>query len=415
LVKVAYVTMQFPQPSETFASNEVRLLSRRGIEITVYGLRREHPRAEELVRERGLGEIPTTHNGLRESAWGALAALARPWLLLRATAWVLWSTRRKPRDAVLSLMLLPRSFGVLAAIEQARPDVVHMYWGHFPTIVGYLVQRRLPATVTSVSIVAYDLEREYGGAIRVARNANVIRTHAEVNVPRIAGFVGVAPDRVEVIYNGVDIAWVEQIRRRHRKVRHRVVTVGRLSERKGMSDVIKAFAHVHAKWPDATLTVVGDSPERAVYEALAASLQVTDAVRFLGHVAHTRVIEEVAKAEVFVLLSRSPGERLPNVVKEGMACRSVCVTTPTTGIAELVDNEVTGFIVPMSDPVAAGDAVDAVFAGRVNVPELTRRAHEHIVRAFDLNRTAVRYEQLWRAALEPDAHSGEPRGDQALP
>lgn len=397
---VAYVTIQFPEPSETFATNEVRVLTEGGVSVAVHGMRRRHRAADQLLRERGLTGLRTTHNGIGASARGVLAGVARPGLFLAAVAWIVKVNRNNARDLLLSLLLLPRAFDILAELERRPPDVVHMYWGHFPTLVGYLVQRRLPMAATSISIVAYDLEREYGGAVEVARHADVVRTHAWANVERIVRFTGISAGRVNVIYNGVDIDWLERLRSPHEKVHRRLVAAGRLTEKKGMAEVIKAFALVRDRWPEATLTILGDGPDRSRLDSLCEELGLGVAVEFLGHVPHARAIEEMAKAEVFVLLSRSDGERLPNVVKEGMACRCVCITTPTPGIAELVEHEVTGFIVSASDPHAVAEIVENVFAGRIDVESLTDRAHDHIREFFDLQRTALTYVHLWTAVLE---------------
>jgi colanic acid/amylovoran biosynthesis glycosyltransferase len=399
-LKVAYVTVQFPVPSETFATNEVRALSTCGLSITVHGLRPARPDVARLLLDRGVAGIDVTHNSSGASTRGAIAALRRPGLLLRTLAWSLRVHRRRPRDLLVSLMLVPRAFDILMEIERLEPSVVHMYWGHYPTLVGYLVQQSLPEVVTSLSIVAYDLNREYGGAIDVARRADIVRTHARVNVPHVAQFTGITPDRIAVIYNGVDVAWVESISNGFKKIPHRIVATGRLIPEKGMDDVLKSFAAVRSRWPDATLVVAGDGPDLGRLRALSDALHVTDAVEFLGHVAHARVVEEMAKAEVFVLLSRYVGERLPNVVKEGMACRCLCVTTPTPGIEELVESGVTGYVVPMSAPETVSEIVDAVFSGRVETATITARALDHVRSHFDLNHTAPRFEELWRAAVE---------------
>ena len=400
---VAYVTMQFPHPSETFATNEVRMLSERGAAIAVHGLRREHPTAPRLKVERGLPTIRTTHNGMVPTLRGILAALRRPVLLARCLAWITRSNQGRSRELGISLLLVPRAFDVLADIERQQPQVVHMYWGHYPTIVGYLVQRRLPSTVTSVSIVAYDLEREYGGAIDVVRHADVIRTHAVVNRAHVVRFTGVDADRVNVIFNGVDLPALDRIAKTKEKVRHRIVTAARLREKKGVSDVLHAFAIVHRRWPDASLVVLGDGPERATLEQLARKLGVMEAVDFRGHVAHHSAIEEMAQAEVFMLLSRAIDERLPNVVKEGMATGCVCITTPTPGIEELVDSGANGFVVPFSDAAAAANVIDEVFSARTDVIGIRMRAVAHIREHFALTKTAPRYAVLWREAIEAKA------------
>lgn len=396
-MRVAYVTMRFPEPSETFASNEVRILSGLGVDITVHGLRRRHPDHERMVRDRALDGIATRHNGVLASLIGLLHGLARPRLLADALSWVVRRNRGRRRDLVGSLLLLPRAFGILGSIAHDRPDVVHMYWGHYPSLVGYLVQRRFPKLVTSLAIVAYDLGREYAGTVDVARQADVVRTHARVNVDHILRFTGVPRERVEVIYNGLDFDAVTRLAARHTTIPRRLVTVARLVESKGTDTVLEAFAQVRARWPDATLVVVGDGPDESRLRGICAELGIGDAVRFAGFLPHDEALEEVAQAEVFVLLSRN--ERLPNVVKEGMACGCVCVTTPTGGIEELVEDGVTGFVVPMRDAAAAARVIHDTFAGRVDAAAMGLAAQAFIGEVFDVRQTAPRYRELWAAAL----------------
>lgn len=408
-LSVAYVTVQFPEPSETFATNEVRELSRRGASVSVHALRPIHPDAAQLVRDRDLSAIAMTHNSAGAMIRGAWAAVLRPALLLRALGWIVRANINDARDLMVSFLLLPRAFDILALIERCRPDVLHMYWGHYPALVGFLVQHRLPTIVTSMSIVAYDLNREYGGAVDVARRADVVRTHARVNTGHVARFTGVAQSCVNVIYNGVDLASLESIIGGQSRVMHRIVSVGRLIPNKGMGDVLEAFASIRTRWPDATLVVAGEGPERDRLEAMSERLRIGDSVEFLGLVAHTRVVEEMAKAEVFVLLSRSDDERLPNVVKEGMASGCVCITTPTRGIEELVENAGTGFVVPMSDPDAVAVIIDRLFSKQFDGSAMIKSAREHIERNFDLRETAPQYLALWGSAVRAKRVSSSPR------
>src|SRR5690606_1543069 len=119
----------------------------------------------------------------------------------------------------------------------------------------------------------------------------------------------------------------------------RVVVAGRLVEAKGVDDALRVFGAVLRSAPFATLRVLGEGEELPRLKRLATSLGLKGAVEFEGHVSHRRVLEELSRAEVLLHLSHS--ERLPNVVKEAMACRCVAITTRTEGIEELVEHGVT--------------------------------------------------------------------------
>ncbi|MEX2541114.1 MAG: glycosyltransferase family 4 protein [Trueperaceae bacterium] len=391
--------MQFPAPSETFASNDVRWLRECGLTVSVHAMREPHAFAKDLIAERRLRGVEITHNSLAATSAGLATALRRPLRLVSAIGWLVRHNHRRPDQLARSLLLLPRAFGILDRIRRERPDVVHVYWAHYPAIVGHLVQRYLPDVATSISFVAYDLEMEYGGGMDVARNADTVRTLAETNVGHVASLAGIERSRVEIVYDGVDVEKLEAIVAGRRKVPGRMVTVGRLTEAKGMYEAIDVLARVRRKWPTATLRVLGDGPEAAGLKARAAALGVDGAVEFLGHVSHERVVEELAEAEVFLLLTKASGERLPNVVKEGMACRCVCVTTPTPGIEELVVDGVNGFVVPAGDVHNAVEIVQRVLSGQVETQSLIDAAHRQVVSNFDLDASGARYLELWRRAV----------------
>jgi colanic acid/amylovoran biosynthesis glycosyltransferase len=408
-LRVCYVTMRFPVPSETFASNEIKRLSAQGVEISVHCLRNTSHLGPELLAQRGLDRLEVTHNSTAATVRGLVLAAARPMRLLEVLAWLIGKTWTRPMHLAKSLLLLPRALDILREVELLRPDVVHIYWSHYPVIVGHLVQRCHPEIVSSISLAAYDLEMKYGGTASVTRRADVIRTLSRASRGEASSFTAVAPERMSVIYNGVDLAKVRAHSAGITKVPFKVATVGRLRRSKGMYEVLEAFAKVRVRWPGAALAVLGDGPEADGLRRRAAELGLEDVVEFLGHVGQDRVIEELARAEVLLLLTSADTERLPNVIKEGMACRCVCITTPTPGIEELVVDGRHGIIVPAHDPDAAADAMDDVFSLRVDVEEVIGAARRHIEANFDLGRTNVRYAHLWRDAVEARRASGAGR------
>ncbi|HEX7003928.1 MAG TPA: glycosyltransferase [Trueperaceae bacterium] len=411
-MRVAYITMQFPVPSETFARNDVRRLTGRGVEIAVHTLLPGRRDALELLAQSGLSSLPIYANGPGPSLRGLGAALLRPRLLWRTLRWV-WRDNR-PSHALLTTAIIPRAFGILASLEEDRPDVVHIFWGHYPAVVGFLVRERLPGVPVSMALNAYDLTMRYGGSPEVARRASFLRTHARVNVADVASFTGVPEERVNVIYNGVDLEWLDGIAAGVEKVPGRLAVAGRLIESKGIDEVIRVFARVREEHADASLVVMGEGPARRELVRLAESLGVDHAVSFLGHVPHAWVVEELARAQVVLLLSRKDSERLPNAIKEGMACRSVCVATDTPGMDELIDHGRSGYIVRAGETEKTAEMVSSVLAGRVDVSAMVEEARRQIERNFDLRVTTESYLRAWgslvgtvEGASEPVAAAGD--------
>jgi colanic acid/amylovoran biosynthesis glycosyltransferase len=399
LKRVCYVTMQFPAPSETFATNDVRWLRQRGLAVSVHGLRGAHPKMATLLQERRLAGLDLTHNSVMSSVRGIAYGLTAPLRLLRTVGWLVSVNRGRWRQLLRSLVLLPRAYDILASIRREKPDVVHVYWAHYPAMVGHLVQTYLPNLVTSISFVAYDLEMEYGGSASVAQRADVVRTLAFANIDHVASAFGVDAQSVQVVYDGIDVERIDAAANGCSKVPGRMVTVGRLTEAKGMYEVLEVFASVVRRAPHARLRVLGDGPEASRLRRRARELGISAAVDFLGHVSQERVMEELAQAQILLLLTKASGERLPNVVKEGMASRCVCVTTTSHGVSELLANGVHGFIVPPGEVEEPARIVGRILTGELDVSALVEEAHRHVRANFDLNKSCIRYLEHWRRAL----------------
>ena len=397
-LSVTYITMQFPVPSETFACNDVRGLTKRGVEITAHSLRGEHPEAEKLLRERDIIEVGRTHSTPASLLRGLVFGLTHPFLFASFLSWIVRTNWRKPEHLLKSLLLVPRTLDVYAQVERDKPDVVHIYWGHYPSMVGYLVKRYLPKIKVTLSLVAYDLTMEYEGSKVVAQQADAVRTLSNANLEEVTSIYGVPKERIEVIYDGVDLTRIQnklaETNLKRVKVPKRVLSVGRLVKRKGMAKVLDAFASVSEQHSDATLVILGDGEERQALEAQSRSLGIEHAVEFKGHVNHDTVFEEMAQAEVFLFMSYAPDERLPNAVKEAMLCECVCVVSDTVGIRELIPDDSYGYVV--EDVEQASAAVLNVFQqGQELTTPLVDKASRRITERLSVETSVSQYIELW--------------------
>jgi len=392
--------MQFPVPAETFVSAQVSMLVALGQRLRVHGLRRALPGAATLARERGVDIVPTTHNSIAVSARGIWEALRRPATTARLLRWLVRRSMAAPKQLATALVLVPRAFAILADLEADPPDVLHLAWGHYPAIVARLVQLRMPNVVTSISLGAYDLTREWAPSADVCRSADLVRTQATVNVAHIARFSGVAPHDIAVVHHGVDLAKIARLTEGSTRQPGRLTVAGRLVPQKRVGDAIRVLEAVRRHVPYASLRVLGDGPQRDELERLAQRLGVASAVEFLGHVPHDRVLMELARTEVFLLLTGAEGERLPNVVKEGMACGCVCVTTPSPGIEELVEHGVTGFVMGTGAVEEAAAFVVRVLVGAIDTASMRSAARRHVAEHFDHETSVRRLLELWRERLK---------------
>jgi glycosyltransferase involved in cell wall biosynthesis len=174
--------------------------------------------------------------------------------------------------------------------------------------------------------------------------------------------LGAAPARVTVLRNGVDTALFcpaadrAAARAALGLTRTTLLSVGLLIERKGHHRAIEALRLL----PDCDLVIVGEGPERARLEALAARLCVSARVRLLGARPHAELAPIYAAADVLVLASSREG--WANVLLEAMACGTPVVASPIWGNPEVVQSREAGLIARENTPEAIALAVRDLLA-----------------------------------------------------
>lgn len=392
---VVIVTMAFPVPSEAFAGVEVRALQRSGARVAVHALRPPHRMTTSLIGDWGLSGVAVTHLSVGTLGRSLLFALRHPQMAFATLLWLVRCGWRSAGQLARGIALLPRCFEIFLDCLRDPPDVLHLFWGHYPATVGYMAKRWLHGTHVSASLGAYDLLLRYGPGIDVARRADSVWTQADCN--RVALLAaGIPRGRSHVLVRGVDRAQVSEIGPHGRKrVTGQVTAVARLERNKGVDDVLRAFAVAAADRPEARLVLIGEGPELAALRRLAAELGIETRVEFQGAQPHSAVIRTLFETDVFMLLSRNPSERLPNALKEAMACGCICIVTRTPGIEEITAAWSKPCIVRQGDWGAAAHFLREILA-RPDDWEQDRRAAQHYVfERLDADVAALERLQVW--------------------
>ncbi len=172
----------------------------------------------------------------------------------------------------------------------------------------------------------------------------------------------------------------------HSEIGPRFLAVGRFAETKSPHLTILAFHRVARTLHDATLTLVGKGGGGELFEAcviLVKSLGLDDKVEFLGVRSHEQVAMEMRRARVFVQHSVTTPEfgdmeGKPVAVMEAMASGLPVVSTRHPGIAELIEDQVTGLLVPEYDVCAMADAMLQLAASDELVRRIGRNASARI-------------------------------------
>ena len=135
----------------------------------------------------------------------------------------------------------------------------------------------------------------------------------------------------------------------------RLVCTGRMVAAKGHRILLEALASMAAKGIEFSCVLIGDGPERTSLQNLTAQLGIAERIQFLGAMAHSETLAEVAKADVFVLASFAEG--LPVALMEAMALGVPCVSTTIAAIPELIHQGENGLLVPPANSAALSAAL----------------------------------------------------------
>ena len=200
-----------------------------------------------------------------------------------------------------------------------------------------------------------------------------------------------AHDNVSYIPNGVDLDRFDVDRD---TVPGRILFVGRLAPKKRVQDLIEAFATVVDDRPESELVIVGTGSQRDDLERLAESLGVAEAVRFEGHVPDEEIPEYYASAELFVLPSVWEGH--PLTLLEAWAAGTPVIATDVEGIAEFVEHEETGYLVPPESPADLADALRYALENTATTRKWGTNARRVATTQFSWAGAAKKTDELYR-------------------
>jgi glycosyltransferase involved in cell wall biosynthesis len=199
---------------------------------------------------------------------------------------------------------------------------------------------------------------------------------------------GIPPRKLAVIRNGIDTSRFGYL---GPCPGGPIVMVGRLVAEKGVDTLLRAASLIVRHRPEFRLEIAGDGPARPWLEALAGKLRLGSQVRFLGNVEDIPGL--LARASALALPSLSEG--IPLTLLEAMARGLPIVATRVGGNPEVVENTVTGQLVPVNEPDTLARALLLVWPVSDRTRQMGRAGRDRVVRLFDVRRMVADYEALY--------------------
>jgi glycosyltransferase involved in cell wall biosynthesis len=190
-----------------------------------------------------------------------------------------------------------------------------------------------------------------------------------------------------------------------------ISTLAGMYERKGIRDLLHAFAALRQSVPQASLYLLGDGPDRAAMEALAVELGLSGHAHFTGFIANPAA--HLAETDVFVLASRQEPAGL--VLCEAREAGCAVVATRVGGIPEMVDGGEAGLLVPANNPAALASAIGSLLTDEGARAALAARGRVNL-HAFSVQRMSDAYLTIYARTLEEHgAHRPDLAGARHVP
>lgn len=441
---VGYVLKGYPRLSEIFITSELHRVESLGVPVELFVLKAadetvHHPVVQRvravpqyLPQTTSLSSAPVL-GWVRRNAGQFLPALGRvlrrrPVATGQAAGMALaqsyrsrkgrWSWRKiYLKEFLLAVELADRLLDPRRGTPSGPPPVrhLHAHFAHGTTTVTWLASRitGIPFSFTGHAKDIYSENLNPAGLLaRKLRAAEFAVTCTGANVEHLRAVCPQAD--VRLVYHGLN-ADVERLSRTlgpaMRPERPLLLAVGRLVHKKGLDTFVDACALLRDRGVEFEALVVGEpgEAEPLVRQRIEAT-GLADRLRVTGALTQDQLVEQYRRSTVFALPCRvmDDGDRdgIPNVLMEALVCGLPVVTTPISGIPELVEDGVTGLFVPPDDAPALADALGRLLADPALAVRLAEQGRRTVLTRFDADAMAHRMVDLLGGVRHERAAAG---------
>jgi len=375
-MKVAYLAPELPALSATFVYNEIFQLEKLGMEIEPFSVHEN----QENFSDPSLQNLKKITRLLYQTPVFTVVCdqinvlLKQPVSYSKSLILLFKDIIKTGAFTRLSLGMIYRFFyaGTLAKLLIERKcEHIHVHFAHVPTDLA-MYAASLSGISYSVTAHANDLFQRGWLLKEKVERAKFFITISEYNRQFLIE-KGADGNKITVLHCGVDPAQFSLRQNFIPSVIPKIGVVARLVEKKGIDHLINAVTDLKKKGKSYQLAIVGDGPLLDEHQALADSLGLSSKeVTFLGAIDHQEIASFIKSLDVFVLPCQkdSAGDMdgIPVVLMEAMLSGVPVISTPITGIPELIIQGETGLLAPIGSESELADCIEQ----SLNDGELTK-------------------------------------------
>lgn len=407
-MRIGFIHNAFPVLSQTFISKEMTGLQKRGLDIKIYSLFKPHPQRQ--ANGSITSDIPITYvlpqlsivNLLTEHL--KLLSLS-PMRYLSTLSYALIS-RENPALFIKTLYrffcskkmtkterqdILFHFFLAVPLASRMRKDSVTLINSHFADAAASfaLLCAKLLNLPYGITAHAYDIFTPQYNLYDKFFNAEYILTCTQFNKSFFLNrFPEFNPDKFLVFYHGINTEkFKPNPQSENKENSFNILSIGRLVNKKGFSILMGACHYLHNQEIPFKCRIIGDGPLLQPLTDLVKNLKLESKVELTGAVPHEQIKKYYEQAHIFVLpcIVDQDGNRdgIPNVLAEAMSMQIPVISTPISGIPELVIDNRTGLLAESENIHDLADKILSLYKDKKRRQNLGLLGREYVIRHFN--------------------------------
>jgi colanic acid/amylovoran biosynthesis glycosyltransferase len=292
---------------------------------------------------------------------------------------------------------------LLRILRKTDAQLLHIYFGHIAVHLLPLIRKWEKPTVVSFhgADVLVDLHKPGYRRPTQEMLAGVKRVFVRAeSLRRAIVDLGCDPEKIDIVRTGIPLD--EFPFRAHEVPENgewRFLQAGRLIEKKGLPTTLLAFAKFGARHPRARISIAGEGPMLDELQELARELKIEQRVKFTGLISQEKLRELFYRSHIFLHPSETGRdgnqEGVPNSMLEAMASGLPVFATRHGGIPEVIDDGISGVLVPERDHEALGYALLEAVEDRHLLTRMAQAGAEAVAERFDRRTQVRRLEDLY--------------------
>jgi colanic acid/amylovoran biosynthesis glycosyltransferase len=386
-LRIVFIVSKFPCYDEAFILREIYALSKEK-DIRIFSLR---PSREEVVHDQARELLPKTVYVPYLLSWGILKANAvmlgkNPLCYLAALGRLIFGNLKSPNFLLKSLAFFPKAVYLAHWMKQEGVNFMHAYWATYPASVA-LVASEISGVPFSFTGHAHDIYLDTTHLKEKIRYAKFVSTCTSSNKDYLRKIAPSEPaDKIFLNYHGLDLEKFDSNGKTRNNV-FQILSVGTLQTHKGFSYLLNALDLLQKKGLKFHCTIIGGGPLEEDLRRHIQMLHLEEQVTMTGALKQAQVIPYHKKADLHILLAQPEWHwGIPNVLIEALAAKAAVMTTSFGSVEELVQDGVTGLIVPPKDPVKVAAAIEKLYTDDAYRLQLIEAGHRLVASNFDLKK-----------------------------